>query len=206
MRGELCDEAIRLGRLLAELMPDEPEVRGLLALMLLIDARRAARTTADGALVRLADQDRSLWDEAKLDEGRAILRRLLRRDQPGPYQLQAAINAVHADPPPTDWHQIVALYDQLLAFTPTPVVRLNRAVALAETDGPQAALDEVDALDLDGYRLFHAVRADLLTRLGRDASQARAAALARAENAVERRFLSAERPPPAPSRRSPPAA
>jgi RNA polymerase sigma-70 factor (ECF subfamily) len=191
VRGELCDEAIRLGRLLAELMPDEPEVGGLLALMLLIDARRAARTTAGGELVRLADQDRTRWDAAKLDEGRAIMRRLLRRDQPGPYQLQAAINAVHSDPPPADWRQILALYDALLLFSPTPVVRLNRAIALAETAGPQAALDEVDALDLGAYHLSHAVRADLLRRLGRDgeADQAYAAAIELAGNASERSFL-----------------
>jgi RNA polymerase sigma-70 factor (ECF subfamily) len=193
VRAELCDEAIRLGRLLAELMPDEPEVLGLLALMLLIDARRAARTTAHGGLVLLADQDRLRWDAAKLAEGRAILRRLLRRDQPGPYQLQAAINAVHSDPPPTDWHQVLALYDQLLAFTPTPVVRLNRAVALAETAGAAAALGEVDALELEGYHRFHAVRADLLRRLGREA-HARAAyaeAIELAGNASERTFLQA---------------
>jgi RNA polymerase sigma-70 factor (ECF subfamily) len=191
VRGELCDEALRLARLLAELMPDEPEVLGLLALLLLIDARRAARTTATGALVRLSEQDRSLWDAAKLSEGRAILRRLLRRDQPGPYQLQAAINAVHSDPPPTDWRQILALYDHLVAFTPTPVVRLNRAVALAETAGPAAALAELDALDLDGYHRFHAVRGDLLRRLGRDAEAALAydAAVALTANVAERRFL-----------------
>jgi RNA polymerase sigma-70 factor (ECF subfamily) len=191
VRGELCDEAIRLGRLLAELMPDEPEVGGLLALMLLIDARRAARTSPGGELVRLADQDRTRWDALELQEGREIMRRLLRRDQPGPYQLQAAINAVHSDPPPTDWHQILALYDQLLAFTPTPVVRLNRAIALAETAGPAVALDEIDELDLGAYHLFHAVRADLLRRLGRaaEAEAAYAAAIAQAENTAEQTFL-----------------
>jgi RNA polymerase sigma-70 factor (ECF subfamily) len=193
VRGELCDEAIRLGRVLARLMPDEPEVLGLLALMLLIDARRAARTTAAGELVRLADQDRRLWDAAKLDEGRALVRRLLRRDQPGPYQLQAAINAVHSDPPPTDWRQILTLYDHLLTFTPTPVVRLNRAIALAETAGPEAALAELDALDLDGHHRYHAVRAELLARLGRDPSAAYDAALARATNATERAFLQARK-------------
>ncbi|WP_028064052.1 RNA polymerase sigma factor [Solirubrobacter soli] len=195
VRGELCDEALRLGRLLAELMPDEPEVLGLLALMLLIDARRAARTTAGGALVRLGDQDRSLWDAVKLEEGRAILRRLLRRDQPGPYQLQAAINAVHNDPPPTDWDQILGLYDLLLTFTPTPVVRLNRAIALAETAGPAVALAEIDALDLDGYHRFHAVRADLLTRLGRDADATAAydAALEQTANTIEQSFLKSRR-------------
>jgi RNA polymerase sigma-70 factor (ECF subfamily) len=195
VRADLCDEAIRLARLLAELMPDEPEVLGLLALLLLIDARRAARTGERGELVRLKDQDRSRWDERELDEGRTLVRALLRRDQPGPYQLQAAINAVHSDPPPTDWHQVVALYDQLLAFTPTPVVRLNRAIALAETHGPQAALDAVETLDLDGYHLFHATRAELLSRLGRGEPAARAyeRAIAQTENATERAFLAARR-------------
>jgi RNA polymerase sigma-70 factor (ECF subfamily) len=195
VRGELCDEAIRLGRLLAELMPDEPEVLGLLALMLLVDARRAARTTDSGALVRLGEQDRSRWDAAKLEEGRAILRRLLRRDQPGPYQLQAAINAVHNDPPPTDWEQILALYDQLLVFLPTPVVRLNRAIALAETAGPAAALAELETLELAGYHRFYATRADLLQRLGRtaDADAAYVAAIAQAQNATERAFLESRR-------------
>jgi RNA polymerase sigma-70 factor (ECF subfamily) len=191
VREDLCAEAIRLGRLLAELMPDEPEVLGLLALMLLIDARRAARTTPEGSLVRLVDQDRSLWNRAAIEEGQAIVRQLLRRDQPGPYQLQAAINAVHSDPPPADWAQIVALYDQLLAFTPTPIVALNRAVAVAEVEGPEPALELVDSLDLESYHLFHAIRADLLLRLGREAEAARAydAAIARAENAAERGFL-----------------
>jgi RNA polymerase sigma-70 factor (ECF subfamily) len=195
VREELCAEAIRLGRLLTELMPDEPEVLGLLALMLLVDARRAARTTPDGALVRLADQDRGRWNAETIAEGQAIVRQLVRRDQPGPYQLQAAINAVHSDPPPTDWTQIVALYDQLLAFTPTPVVALNRAVAVAEVGGPQPALELVDALDLESYHLFHAVRADLLRRLGREAEAARAyeAAIARAGNAAERDFLERRR-------------
>jgi RNA polymerase sigma-70 factor (ECF subfamily) len=191
VREELCAEAIRLGRLLSELMPDEPEVLGLLALMLLIDARRPARTDARGELVRLRDQDRALWDAERVAEGQALVRRLLRRNQPGPYQLQAAINAVHSDPPPTDWHQIVALYDLLLALTPTPVVALNRAVAIAETDGPRAALALVDELDLGTYHLFHAVRADLLRRLRRDteADEAYQAAIALAENATERDFL-----------------
>jgi RNA polymerase sigma-70 factor (ECF subfamily) len=191
VREELCAEAIRLGRLLAGLMPDEPEVLGLLALMLLVDARRAARMTPEGALVRLADQDRRLWDAAAIAEGQAIVRRLVRRDQPGPYQLQAAINAVHSDPPPTDWAQIVALYDQLLVFTPTPIVALNRAVAIAETLGPEPALALVDALELESYHLFHAVRADLLRRLERDveADRAYAAAIERADNGAERDFL-----------------
>jgi RNA polymerase sigma-70 factor (ECF subfamily) len=195
VREELCAEAIRLGRLLAELMPDEPEVLGLLALMLLIDARRAARTTADGELVRLADQERALWDVAQIAQGQAIVRALLRRDQPGPYQVQAAINAVHSDPPPTDWTQIVALYDQLLVFTPTPIVALNRAIAVAEVEGPGRALALVDELDLDPYHLFHAVRADLLRRSGREAEALVAydAAIERAENLAERDFLARRR-------------
>ena len=198
VRRELCAEAIRLGRLLAELMPDEPEVMGLLALMLLIEARRAARTGADGALVRLADQDRGRWDRDLVAEGQALVRRCLRRNRPGPYQLQAAINAVHSDAASaaaTDWGQILALYDQLMAVAPSPVVALHRAVAVAEVQGPAAALALVDGLDLDGYHLFHAVRADLLRRLGRDAEagQAYAAAIARTGNAAERAFLEGRR-------------
>ena len=194
MREDLVREAIRLNRVLAELMPDEPEVLGLLALMLLVDARRASRTSADGALVLLAEQDRALWDGELVAEGQELVRRCLRRDQPGPYQLQAAINAVHSDAPTaaaTDWPSILALYDQLLALQPTAVVALNRAVAVAEVDGPQAALDEVERLDLEDFHLFHAVRADLLRRAGRDAeaAEAYAAALDRAENAAERDFL-----------------
>jgi RNA polymerase sigma-70 factor, ECF subfamily len=194
VREDLCVEAIRLGRLLAALMPDEPEVMGLLALMLLTQSRRAARTTADGELVLLADQDRALWDHGLIAEGQAIVRRCLRRNEPGPYQVQAAINAVHSDAataPGTDWRQILALYDQLLALAPSPVVALNRAVAVAEVDGPAAGLAAVDALDLDGYHLLHAIRADLLRRLGRDDEAARAyeEALARTENARERAFL-----------------
>jgi RNA polymerase sigma-70 factor, ECF subfamily len=198
VRRELCAEAIRLGRLLAELMPDEPEVMGLLALMLLIDARRPARTTPDGQLVLLADQDRNRWDRDRVAEGQAIVRRCLRRNQPGPYQLQAAVNAVHSDAPAaaaTDWRQILALYDQLLAITPSPVVALNRAVAVAEVEGPEAALALVDGLDLDGYHLFHAIRADLLRRLGRDGEAALAydAAIALAQNAAELAFLEGRR-------------
>jgi RNA polymerase sigma-70 factor, ECF subfamily len=194
VREDLCAEAIRLGRLLAELMPDEPEVMGLLALMLLVEARRAARTTAGGDLVRLADQDRGRWDRDLIAEGQAIVRRCLRRDRPGPYQVQAAINAVHSDAPTaadTDWGQILQLYDQLLHLTPSPVVALHRAVAVAEVEGPEAALALVDGLRLDGYHLFHAVRADLLRRLGRDAEAALAyeAAIARTGNAAERAFL-----------------
>ena len=194
VREDLCAEAIRLGRLLAELMPDEPEVLGLLALMLLMESRRAARTTPAGDLVLLADQDRGRWDRGLIAEGQAIVRRCLRRDAPGPYQIQAAINAVHSDAPTaaaTDWTQILALYDQLLALSPSPVVALNRAVAVAEVQGPDAALSLVDALDLDGYYLFHAIRADLLRRLGRGAEAAAAydEAIARTANVAERDFL-----------------
>jgi RNA polymerase sigma-70 factor (ECF subfamily) len=194
LRAELCAEAIRLGRLLGALVPDEPEAQGLLALMLLVHARRAARTAPDGALVRLADQDRGRWDRGLIAEGQALVCGCLRRNQPGPYQIQAAINAVHSDAPAataTDWRQILQLYDQLLALAPSPVVALNRAVALAEVAGPSAALALVDGLGLDGYHLFHAVRADLLRRLGRGAEAAEAyeAAISRTENAVEREFL-----------------
>jgi RNA polymerase sigma-70 factor, ECF subfamily len=194
VRDDLCAEAIRLGRLLVELMPDEPEAAGLLALMLLVEARRPARTTPGGDLVLLGDQDRGAWDRALIDEGQAIVRRCLRRDEPGPYQIQAAINAVHSDAPTaaeTDWRQILALYDQLLATSPSPVVALNRAVAVAEVDGPETALALLDGLDLDGYHVFHAIRADLLRRAGRpgDAAGAYEAAIAATENAAERRFL-----------------
>jgi RNA polymerase sigma-70 factor, ECF subfamily len=193
-REDLSAEAIRLARLLAQLMPGEPEALGLLALMLLIESRRVARTTPDGDLVLLAHQDRQSWDRALISEGQAIVRQCLRRNQPGPYQLQAAINAVHSDAPSTaatDWAQIVRLYDQLLAFAPNQVVALNRAVALAEVEGPEAALAIVDGLDLGEYHLFHAVRADLLRRLDRnpEAAVAYEAAIARTENASEREFL-----------------
>ncbi len=194
IREDLCAEAIRLARLLAELMPDEAEVLGLLALLLLTESRREARTAADGSLVLLPDQDRARWDRDLIAEGQALVRACLRRNQPGRYQIQAAINAVHSDSPTaadTDWGQILALYDQLLAVSPTPVVALNRAVALAEVKGPAAALAAVDDLDLPDYHLFHATRADLLTRLGRDSQAADAydAALSRASNAAERSFL-----------------
>ncbi|MEO3808283.1 sigma-70 family RNA polymerase sigma factor [Sphaerisporangium sp. B11E5] len=193
-RAELCAEAVRLGRVLAELMPDEPEVLGLLALMLLIESRRAARTTPGGALVPMAEQDRGLWDRELVAEGQDLVRRCLRRDRPGPYQVQAAINAVHADAPvaaATDWGQILRLYDLLLSLTPTPVVALNRAVAVAEVDGPGAGLAIVEGLGLSGYHLYHAVRADLLRRLGHADEAARAydAAMARTANAAERDFL-----------------
>jgi RNA polymerase sigma-70 factor, ECF subfamily len=194
LRAELCDEAMRLGRLLLALMPDEPEVAGLLSLMLFIDARRAARTDGRGAFVRLADQDRSGWNAGQLTEARALLRGCLARERPGPYQLQAAINAVHsdaADAAATDWRQILTLYDQLLMMNPSAVVALNRAIVVAEIDGPAPALALIESLHLDGYHLFHAVRADLLRRLGRPAEAAAAyhAAIARCENAREREFL-----------------
>jgi RNA polymerase sigma-70 factor (ECF subfamily) len=198
IRADLCAEAIRLGRLLAELMPDEPEVMGLLALMLLTDSRRAARTAADGALVLLAEQDRSAWNREQIAEGQAIVRACLRRNQPGPYQIQAAINAVHSDAAAaseTDWTQIVRLYDQLLALTPNPVIALNRAVAVGEVDGPGAALTLLDALELDNFYLFHAVRADLLVRLDRKAEAAAAyeSAIGLTTNAAERAFLERRR-------------
>jgi RNA polymerase sigma-70 factor, ECF subfamily len=194
VREDLCAEAIRLGRLLAELMPDEPEAMGLLALMLLVDSRRAGRTSPEGGLVLLAEQDRALWDPGLIAEGQEIVRQCLRRNQPGPYQIQAAINAVHSDAPAvavTDWWQILRLYDQLMALSPSPVVALNRAVAVAEVEGPDAALTLVDGLDLDGYHVFHAVRADLLRRLGRaaEAAQAYGRAIDLTENAAEREFL-----------------
>ena len=193
-RDDLSGDAIRLARVLAGLMPDEPEVRGLLALMLLAQARRAARTTTTGALVRLAEQDRSLWDRTLITEGHELVRACLRRGHPGPYQIQAAIQAVHADAPTaaaTDWSQIVQLYDQLLMFAPTPVVSLNRAIALAELEGPRAALATVDVLELDGYHLFHAARADFLERLGRDreALDAYDSAIVLAGNAAEQALL-----------------
>jgi RNA polymerase sigma-70 factor (ECF subfamily) len=190
----LCAEAIRLARILSPLMPDDPEVAGLLALLLLTESRRPARLRADGSLAVLAEQDRELWDRALIDEGQAIVRRRLRRNQPGPYQLQAAIGAVHADATTfeeTDWSQIVALYDRLLELAPTPVVALNRAIAIGERDGPAAAIKLVGELELEGYQPFHAARADLLQRLGRAEEAAteyeRAAALAPTE--AEREFL-----------------
>ncbi|EMD26980.1 RNA polymerase sigma factor [Amycolatopsis azurea] len=194
VREDLCAEAIRLGRLLTDLMPDEPEATGLLALMLLTESRRAARTGADGDVVLLADQDRSRWDRKLITEGQAMVRACLRRNQPGPYQIQAAINAVHSDAAEasgTDWSQIVQLYDLLLDANPTPIVALNRAVAVAEVDGPAAALDLIDGLELAEYHLYHAIRADLLHRLGRSAESARAyeTAIRLAENSAERRLL-----------------
>jgi RNA polymerase sigma-70 factor (ECF subfamily) len=194
VRPELIDEALRLGRLLRELLPRDEEVAGLLALMLLVDARRAARVAHDGSLLRLADQDRTRWDRAKITEGQALLRECLVRDRPGPYQLQAAINAVHSDSAEaarTDWRQILALYDQLMALSPSPVVALNRAVAVAEVHGPDGALRLVEELDLPSYPWFHAVRADLLLRLDRRAEAARSltSAIDQCTNRREREFL-----------------
>lgn len=211
VRLDLCAEAIRLARILAGLMPDEPEAQGLLALLLLLHARSAARVTAGGSLIRLAYQDRQLWDRDLIAEGQALVRACVRRDRPGPYQIQAAINAVHSVAPAfdsTDWHAILTLYDQLYALTPTPVVALNRAVALAEVRGPAtglAAVDDLRSRGLDGYYLFHAARADLLRRLRRTAEAAAAYAAARSltTNPVEQAFLDAQRatlsrPDPAP--------
>jgi RNA polymerase sigma-70 factor, ECF subfamily len=196
VRSDLCAEAIRLARQLAELMPDEPEALGLLALMLLVESRRAARTAPDGSLVPLAEQDRSRWDDDLAEQGRDLVRRCLRRDRPGPYQVQAAIQAVHSETP-TDWRQVVALYDHLLALTPTPMVALNRAIAVGEIDGPGAALVLVDGLRtaLGDHHLFHATRAELLRRLGRadEAATAYADAADRTRNAVERDFLDRRR-------------
>jgi RNA polymerase sigma-70 factor (ECF subfamily) len=198
VRDDLCREAIRLGRLLMMLMPGEPEVAGLLALMLLVESRRATRTTPAGDLVLLIEQDRNRWDRALIAEGHALMRQCLQLSRPGPYQIQAAINAVHTDAASaeeTDWHQILALYDQLLSMAPNPVVALNRAVAVAEVRGADAALALVDDLRLDSFYLFHAIRADLLRRLGRtsEAIDAYSAAIERAENAAERAFLTRRR-------------
>ena len=193
LRTELCDEAIRLGRLLATLMPQESEILGLLALMLLIDARRRARVVG-GDLVLLSEQDRTLWDESKLEEGRALMRICLARNRPGSYQLQAAINAVHSNAPSadrTDWRQILQLYDQLMSMAPNAIVALNRAVAVAEVHGVAHALQLVEALDLPKYHWYHAVRADLLRRIGRtgDAACAYRQALDHCDNKRERDFL-----------------
>jgi RNA polymerase sigma-70 factor (ECF subfamily) len=198
IREDLCAEAIRLGRQLTELMPDEAEVFGLLALMLLVESRRGTRTNADGSLVRLADQDRSRWDTALIAEGQEIVRGCLRRNEPGPYQIQAAINAVHSDAATaadTDWAQIAHLYDQLMMIAPSPVVALNQAVAVAEVDGPEAALEMIDDLGLSGYHLFQAIRADLLRRAGRvdEAAEAYDAAIALSGNETERAFLQRSR-------------
>jgi RNA polymerase sigma-70 factor (ECF subfamily) len=198
IREDLCAEAVRLGRLLPGMMPADPEVMGLLALMLLIESRRPTRTTPNGDLVLLADQDRSHWDRGLIAEGQAIVRHCLRTNRPGPYQLQAAISAVHSDAATaatTDWWQILQLYNQLLTLAPGPVVALNRAVAVAEVEGPDAALSIVDGLDGNDGHLYHAIRADLLRRLDRtaEAAQAYDAAIGRAVNATERAFLERNR-------------
>jgi RNA polymerase sigma-70 factor (ECF subfamily) len=201
VRADLSREAIRLGRVLVELMPDEPEAVGLLALMLLTDARRPARVARDGSMVRLADQDRTRWDRALIDEGHDLVRACLRRNRPGPFQVQAAIAAVHADAPSadaTDWSQIVALYDQLYALRPNSVVALNRAIAVGELHGPTEGLAALAALDvepLDGYQPYHAARADLLARAGRvdDAVVAYDRAIELTTNPAEQRFLTERR-------------
>lgn len=199
-RVDLSAEAIRLGRVLAELMPDEPEALGLLALMLLTDARRPARTAPDGTMVRLADQDRTRWDRDAIEEGSALLRACLRRNEPGPFQIQAAIAAVHAasaSDATTNWPQIVTLYDRLLEHLPTPIVALNRAVAISRTDGSTTGLTAVEALggELADYAPFHATRADLLAQIGRhaEATAAYDQALARTDNAAERAFVERQR-------------
>ena len=194
VREDLCAEAIRLGRLAATLVPEDLEATGLLALMLLVESRRAARATTDGGLVLLAQQDRGLWNRRLIEEGQALVRLCLRRNQPGPYQIQAAINAVHSDAghaAATDWRQILQLYDQLMVIAPSPVVSLNRAVAVAEVDGVEPALAIVEELALDRYYLWHAIRADLLRRVSRyqDAALAYRDAIARTDNAAERAFL-----------------
>jgi RNA polymerase sigma-70 factor (ECF subfamily) len=200
-RIDLSSEAIRLGRTLAALMPDEPEAIGLLAMMLLSDSRRLTRVGTDGALVRLADQDRRQWDRELISEGHELVRTCLRRNTPGPFQIQAAIAAVHADAPTaevTDWKQILWLYDELFALRPNPVVALNRSVAIAELRGPVdglAALAAIDSESLDGYQPYHATRADLLKRVGRldEASVAYDRAIELTSNAVEREFLVRQR-------------
>ena len=198
VRDDLAHEAIRLGRQLVEIMPYEPEVLGLLALMLLAEARRATRTTPEGDLVLLPDQDRRQWNRALISEGQQLVRQCLAIGRPGPYQIQAAIQAVHSDAPTaahTDWRQILALYDQLFAYGPNPIVELNRAVAVAEVDGPAAGLSLIDSLPLGEYATYHAVRADLLRRLGRSAEAANAydKAIALSDNSVEREFLEGRR-------------
>ena len=203
-RTDLSAEAVRLGRTLIELMPDEPEAIGLLALMLLTESRRPARSNNCGTMVRLADQDRSRWDPALITEGHELVRACLRRNQPGPFQIQAAIAAVHAAAPTaqaTDWSQIIALYDQLYALRPHPVVALNRSVAIAELHGPAeglAALAEIGTAALDNYQPYHAARADLLTRAGRrdEALGAYDRAIKLTTNAVERDFLVRQRAAP----------
>ena len=198
LRTDLALEALRLARLLADLMPDEPEAVGLLALLLLSESRRPARTASDGSMVLLADQDRNRWDRTLIDEGQTLVKACLRRNRPGPFQIQAAIAAVHSDAAvadDTDWGQILQLYDMLMVQTPTPVVALNRAVAVAEVDGESDALSLLDGMDLDRYHLYHATRAELLRRMGEveAADDAYGEALALVSNEVERRFLQERR-------------
>ena len=190
VRGDLCEEAIRLGKLLAVLMPDEAEALGLLALMLLHDARRAARTGPNGEIVLLAEQDRTRWNQTRIDEGVRVLERALSLRSPGRYQLQAAIAALHVERE-TDWPQIAALYERLVALEPTPIVALNRAVAVAMADGPERGLALMAEIELPGYHLLPAARADLLRRLGRhaEAVEAYREALTLEMNAGDRAFL-----------------
>jgi RNA polymerase sigma-70 factor, ECF subfamily len=190
VRHDLCEEAIRLAKLLAVLMPDEAETLGLLALLLLQDSRRNARTGADGQIVLLEDQDRSLWNGPRIDEGLRVLERALALRSPGPYQLQAAIAALHTRPQP-DWAQIAALYTQLVQHVPSPVVELNRAVAVAMAEGPEHGLALMRDLPLDEYHLYHSARADLLRRLERldEAAAAYRRALDLVQTEPERRFL-----------------
>jgi RNA polymerase sigma-70 factor, ECF subfamily len=191
VRASLCDEAIRLGKLLAVLMPDEPEALGLLSLMLLHDARRDARTAPDGSIVLLEDQDRSRWSPERIAEGTRVLERALSHRQPGSYQLQAAIAALHVEEGETDWFQIAALYDELARLEPTPIVELNRAIAIAMAHGPEFGLELVERIDLPEYHLLHAARADFLRRLDRrpEAADAYRAALGLEMNAADRTFL-----------------
>ncbi len=194
VRADLCEEAIRLAKLLVLLMPDEPEALGLLALMLLQDARRDARRAPDGSLVLLEDQDRSRWNRRRIDEGQRVLERALAHRAPGPYQLQAAIAALHVEAEhsdDTDWPQIAALYTELARCQPSPIVELNRAVAVAMAEGPERGLALIDGIDLPGYHLLHAARADLLRRLERrdEAAEAYRTALSLEMNAAERAFL-----------------
>ena len=191
VRASLCDDAIRLGKLLAVLMPDEPEALGLLSLMLLHDARREARTAPDGSIVLLQDQDRSRWSPDRIAEGTRVLERALSHRQPGSYQLQAAIAALHVEEGETDWPQIAALYDELARLEPTPIVELNRAVAVAMAHGPEFGLELVERIDLPDYHLLHAARADFLRRLDRrpEAAAAYREALSLEMNAADRSFL-----------------
>ncbi|WP_323794057.1 RNA polymerase sigma factor [Nocardioides sp.] len=198
VREDLCAEAIRLARLLRALLPEVPEIAGLLALLLLTDARRAARFSYGGELVTLAEQDRSAWDSTLIAEGHALVRACLAQNRPGRYQLLAAVNAVHTDAPSmadTDWAQIATLYGQLAAIDPSPVVALNRAVAVAELDGPAVGLALVEALELEGYHAWHATRADLLRRLGRsdEARTAYERAIALSDNPGESAYLARRR-------------